>query len=153
MSETKQCPYCAESIHADAIKCKHCGEFLTPPQPAPRNSLQPHDNFRRGIVQAHDNYGNKKILYTELFIIAVICGAVWKSWWIFGGVWVGLSLLLSVKVLNKVMCVLLSLGWAVGGLAVGMIFGSDAASYVLALLAFLAGLGVHFGALQYHNDL
>jgi TM2 domain-containing membrane protein YozV len=25
---TKQCPYCAETIHRDAKKCKHCGEFL-----------------------------------------------------------------------------------------------------------------------------
>jgi len=27
--ETKSCPYCAESILAAAIKCKHCGEMLT----------------------------------------------------------------------------------------------------------------------------
>ncbi|MEK7590930.1 MAG: hypothetical protein AAB489_01850 [Patescibacteria group bacterium] len=28
MPETKQCPFCAESINKNAIKCKHCGKRL-----------------------------------------------------------------------------------------------------------------------------
>jgi phage shock protein PspC (stress-responsive transcriptional regulator) len=28
MTEWKQCPYCAEEVRAEAVKCKHCGSRL-----------------------------------------------------------------------------------------------------------------------------
>ena len=38
---TRTCPYCAEEIKAEAIKCKHCGEIIDSEIRADRNREAP----------------------------------------------------------------------------------------------------------------
>lgn len=56
MDSTKKCPFCAEDIDHNAVKCKHCGEYLT-------------DQAKKEAGQGGPNMG---FLLTTLVVLAII---------------------------------------------------------------------------------
>lgn len=72
----KKCPFCAELILADAIKCKHCGEFLNRPQekPAPKPLPVPYKRpVKTGIASV-------VTAVTCLIILSVVAVFGFRQW-------------------------------------------------------------------------
>ncbi len=63
----KKCPFCFEDIQCDAIKCKHCGEFLDA------------NKHRRISEDSTQWYFNKSIIFTAVFTVGPL--ALPLIWW------------------------------------------------------------------------
>lgn len=59
--ETKTCPYCAETIKAAAIKCKHCGSMLNEITPESTSESKPQSLVEEEASESHRN--EAKVLY------------------------------------------------------------------------------------------
>ncbi len=109
-------------------------------------------DVRRGITQAMYNQEQATTFYTEVFILSIVAGVFLQSWFVFLGASMFLFLGIHVPILGTIIIWGLSLGWGIGGFALGSIFNDDAA-IVLGILAFIAGLGTHYSAKEYAADL
>ena len=104
-----------------------------------------------GSVSNYDEI-NIKILLLEIFIIAIVAGFYYHSWWVFGGVVVGLFIALNIRILAIIINIIFSLGWAFIGFTIGTYTNNTTASIVLALIALVAGLLFHKSGIKWTKN-
>ena len=109
-------------------------------------------NVRKGMTNARFNEKNSGILFGEIAIVAIIAGFMYHSWWVFGGVLLGLIIGIIIPGVAIFVAIGFSIAWGFIGYTIGSMFSNEA-SIVLAIIGFLAGLGLHLSGIEWAQDV
>ena len=129
-------------------------------------------NTRKGFTQATFNDDASNVLFGEIIIASIVVGVFFESWYVFGGVLVGLIILFCIPVINIVLAIVFSLLWAVIGAGIACYFQdinlnletnisidlvtvlfSTPASQIVGGILFLVGLGMHLAGIEWVRDV
>ena len=128
-------------------------------------------NTRKGFTQAQFNDSASSLLMGEIVVISALLGWANSSWYVFGGLFIGLIILFFIPVINIILTIIFSVAWAIIGAGICCYFEdvslsdtsspgdlfltlfSVPSSQVVGAILLLISLGLHFAGIEWIRDL
>ncbi len=128
-------------------------------------------NTRKGFTQAQFNDSASSLLMGEIVVISALLGWANSSWYVFGGLFIGLIILFFIPVINIILTIIFSVAWAFIGAAICCYFEdvslsdtsslddlfltlfSVPSSQVVGAILLLISLGIHFAGIEWIRDV
>ena len=79
-------------------------------------------NVRKGMTQAKFNEENVNIVYGEIFILSIIVGLFFQSWYVGGGVLFGLIIGLLLPYVSVILALIFSIFWSLLAAGIASLF-------------------------------
>ncbi len=109
--------------------------------------------IRRALTNAKFNNSGFTVVATEIFAIAIGTGIYFNSWAIGGGTWLVLIILINFGIFAIPYLILMSVCWAIIAFVLASIFAGLSGQIVIAIIAFVIAIGVHFAGIEHVEDI
>ena len=128
-------------------------------------------NTRKGFTQAQFNDSASSLLMGEIVVISALLGWANSSWYVIGGLFIGLIILFFIPVINIILTIIFSVAWAFIGAGICCYFEdvslsdtsslgdlfltlfSVPSSQVVGAFLLLSSLGLHFAGIEWIRDV
>ena len=152
------CPYCGtdntfdDSLYGQDIICGACGKVFVAKSDAEADTMS--TSVRKGMTDAKFNEEAFRILFVEIVFLSIVAGVATSSWWCFGGVLLGLLIVINIPQLVEYICWIAVVAWGSFGFWIGKnLFEDIGAAVVLFAILGLGSYALHKAGIQHVNDV
>jgi hypothetical protein len=112
------------------------------------------EDIRAGVSQAKVNEDLAGGMSAQFLILAIVAGLASESWWVFGGVFLGLPVAMLVPGLGTLLVVALTAGWGYCGYHVGdwVSSGDTGGIVVITIISVVVGGTINLSGREFMAD-